>query len=543
MKRILLVLLVLTLSLVFSSCIFDKSTDTTVHPIINKPLPEPSQDLEFVLNKDGVSYSVKGIGNHKDSDLLIPETYNGLPVTNIENIAFKDCTLIERVTIPDSVTKVGAGVFQGCSNLIKVTLGNGITELPTFYVNYYEYGGMIFIGEGYAPFFDGCVSLQVVEIPDSVISIGERAFVECTSLKEITIPASLKEIGEFAFHLCKSLERIDVAEDNQNYKSIDGNLYSKDGTTLIKYASGKKDRTFVVPDGVISIGEQAFVNCKTLTSVTISDTVTDVGWYSFWYCTSLVKITIGNSVTTIDGSIFRDCVSLIEICNKSTVDISNYFPWVKHIISDESQSAIKYVGDYVFFDDGNEIYVVKYLGDDTEITLPKYEGGKEYGIWQYMFAYNNSFTKITIPSYVTIIDECAIYNCFALENIEVDKNNQYYKSIDGNLYSKDGTILIQYALGKKDTSFVVPNSVIIINDRAFYMYDDMDIYDGESTLTSITIPASVKRIGMYAFGGCKSLDNITFKGTVEQWKNVVKDSYYFSGVSVTKVVCSDGETN
>lgn len=128
---------------------------------------------------------------------------------------------------------------------------------------------------------------------------------------------------------------------------------------------------------------------------------------------------------------------------------------------------------------------------------------------------------------MTNIGECAIYNCFALENIEVDKNNQYYKSIDGNLYSKDGTILIQYALGKKDTSFVIPDFVTTINDSAFYMYDYMDIYDGESMLKSITIPASVTRIGMYAFGGCKSLDNITFKGTVEQWKNVVKDSYYF----------------
>lgn len=541
--------MVLTLSLVFSSCIFDKSTDTTVHPIINKPLPEPSQDLEFVLNEDEESYSVKGIGGHTDSDLLISETYNDLPVTSIENEAFKDCVFLERVTIPDSVTKMGGGVFFGCSNLIKVTLGNGITEIP----NDVYYNGYFIVetpfGDKYLPierinsFFGDCVSLQVVEMPNSVVSIGERAFVGCTALKEITIPASVTEIRNYAFYNCQSIERIEVAEDNQNYKSIDGNLYSKDGTIMIQYAIGKKDREFVVPDGVVSIEKLAFYNCKAITNVTISDTVTDVGLHSFEGCTSLVKVTIGNSVTTINGSVFRDCVSLIEICNKSTVDISNYFPQTKHIISDESQSAIKYVGDYVFFDDGNEIYVVKYLGDDTEITLPKYEGGKEYGIWQYMFAYNNSFTKITIPSYVTIIDECAIYNCFALENIEVDKDNQYYKSIDGNLYSKDGTILIQYALGKKDTSFVVPNSVIIINDRAFYMYDYMDIYDGESTLTSITIPASVKRIGMYAFGGCKSLDNITFKGTVEQWKNVVKDSYYFSGVSVTKVVCSDGETN
>ncbi|MBE6537805.1 MAG: leucine-rich repeat domain-containing protein, partial [Ruminococcaceae bacterium] len=98
-------------------------------------------------------------------------------------------------------------------------------------------------------------------------------------------------------------------------------------------------------------------------------------------------------------------------------------------------------------------------------------------------------------------------------SIEVDENNQYYKDIDGNLYSKDGKKLIQYAIGKTDTSFTIPNSVTCIGDYAFYYC---------TSLTSVTIPDSVTSIGSCAFSGCNRLTSIKYRGTEAQWNTISK---------------------
>jgi len=137
-------------------------------------------------------------------------------------------------------------------------------------------------------------------------------------LTSITIPESVTTIGECAFCDCESLKEIKVAEGNKNYKSVDGNLYSKDGKTLLQYAIGKENTSFVIPDSVTTIGERAFQACSSLTSITIPDSVTTIGNYAFRGCSGLTSITIPNSVTTIGAGAFYDCTNLKTVTYKGT---------------------------------------------------------------------------------------------------------------------------------------------------------------------------------------------------------------------------------
>ena len=118
------------------------------------------------------------------------------------------------------------------------------------------------------------------------------------------------------FENCGSLTSITVSEDNANFKDIDGNLYTKDGKTLLQYAIGKKGTSFTIPNGVETIGSYAFEGCDSLTSVIIGDSVTSIGFGAFWGFDSLTSIVIGDSVTFIDDYAFYGCSGLNKVYYK-----------------------------------------------------------------------------------------------------------------------------------------------------------------------------------------------------------------------------------
>ena len=161
--------------------------------------------------------------------------------------------------------------------------------------------------------FAYCESLMSITIPDSVTHIGFDAFYYCIGLVSITIPDSVIEIGDMTFYYCYSLTSITVDEDNEYYKSIDGNLYTKDGKNLIQYAIGKTDTSFTIPDSVTVIGYGAFAHCDSLTGVTLGNRVTSISSYAFFWCDSLTSVVIPDSVTEIGDNAFDDCRSLTDV--------------------------------------------------------------------------------------------------------------------------------------------------------------------------------------------------------------------------------------
>ena len=473
--------------------------------VCNQPLV-PTDGILYSLSADGTYAKVIGY-NGSTRKIIIADTYNGKPVKTIYQGAFRYNDNITSVTIPDSVTSIGDYAFLYCSSLTGVTIPDSVTS----------------IGEDA---FNNCRSLTSVTIPDSVTSIGSSAFSSCYSLTGVTIPDSVTSIGDYAFYDCDSLTNISVDVNNEYYSSLDGNLYDKNQTTLIRYADGKTDTHFVIPSTITSIGNGAFQSCDNLTSVTIPDSVTSIGDSAFHYCSSLTSVTIGNGVTSIGVWAFLHCSSLTSVT-----------------IPDSVTS----IGDYAFDDCNSALYTEyeygRYVGDDKNPYALLYElTNKNFTTYKIheqtkiigddAFYGCDNLTSVTIPDSVTSIGNGAFSDCDSLTNISVDVNNEYYSSLDGNLYDKNQTTLIQYAIGKIDTHFVIPSTVTSIGNLAF---------SNCTSLTRMTIPDSVTSIGDYAFASCYYLTGVTIPDSVTS----IGDSAFaycnnLTGVTIGNSVTSIG---
>ncbi len=196
-------------------------------------------------------------------------------------------------TIPDGVTTIGYGAFQGCTGLTGVTIPGSVTTI------------------GRTAFGD-CTGLTDVTIGNGVADIEDSAFDDCTGLTNVTIPGSVTMIGYGAFGGCTGLAAISVAADDPAYRSADGVLFNKDQTQLHTYPGGKMG-AYTIPDGVTTIGYSAFLNCTGLTGVTIPAGVTAIGDAAFAGCTGLTDITIPDGVTGIEALTFEGCTGLTDV--------------------------------------------------------------------------------------------------------------------------------------------------------------------------------------------------------------------------------------
>ena len=296
-----------------------------------------NKGLEFTINPDGESYSVTGfhtISNGRQKlNIVIPSTFNGLPVTKIEDdrvfAGYK--REITSIIIPDSIISIGDGVFSGCSNLTDITIPNSVTSIGDGAFKDCIRLTSITIPDGVTSISDytflRCTSLTSITIPDSVTSIGDRAFEGCESLTSIMIPDSVTSIGSSTFLCCRSLtiyceaankpsewksywnsselpvvwncNNNDVADDGYIYAVVDGIRYGiKNGVaTVVKQPQNITVANITesisyngVSYSVTSIGDRAFVGCSRLASVTIPSSVTIIGRLAFGGCTSLTDI-------------------------------------------------------------------------------------------------------------------------------------------------------------------------------------------------------------------------------------------------------------
>ena len=428
-------------------------------------LPKYSAGLEFTINSDKKSYSVTGIGECTDTDIVIPAIYNGLPVTRIGAYAFENCTSFTSIEVPNSVTSISHQAFSGCVSLKDVNYTGNIEDWIK--ISFSNYSNPMCNGANL--YCKGELVTNLV-IPDFVTSIGKFAFVGCISLESITFGenSQLTSIGDYVFKDCPSLTSIEIPDSLTNI-----------GHSSFIGCISLESITFGDNSQLTSIGDYAFRNCLSLVSIEIPDSVTNIGHSSFNGCTSLESIIFGENsqLTSIGASAFYDCTSLKSIT----------------------------------FSENAQLTSISYQAFYNCTSLRNVELS-DYVMSIYGKAFYNciSLTSIEIPNSVTSIMESAFYNCTSLESITFEENSQLM-SIELSAFLNCTTL----------TSIEIPSSVTSIAGQVFWNCSSLErITFAENSqltnigysafiyctsLTSITIPDSVTSIGEAAFRNCSSL--------------------------------------
>ena len=409
--------------------------------------------------------------------------------------AFENCTSLTEIVMPENVTRIGPYAFRGCTGLESAVMQDGIT----------------YIGSSA---FENCTSLVTVLIPDTVTRMDSYVFSNCTNLT-IRCEATSRPEGWGTYWNYSKLPVIwgyGVASQGLTYTR------NSDGKSYTVSSIGKcTDVEIFIPSvysglPVTAIGKDAFYRCKNIISVSIPDSVTSIGEGAFCACESLVNVTIPNSITTIGATAFYSCYKLAHVEYDNGYYIGNdenpYMVLLTVKSTDITSFNIHPDTKFLYYDAFGECemltsieipegvieigsHAFNYCTNLTDITI----ASTVTNIRDFAFRNCTSLTTITIPEGVTIIDVAAFYGCTSLVNIYVSDGNEAYESVDGNLYTKGGKALIQYATGKTDTFFIVPNTVISINSYAF-MSDN---------LTYVAISNSVTSIEKYAFYECANL--------------------------------------
>ena len=256
-------------------------------------------------------------------------------VLHIGSYAFSDCINLKNVTVPDSVTSIGDHAFavnnSSCSKLSSITIGDGVISIGDSAFYGCTALSSIILGKSVASIghsaFSCCSALTSITIPEGVTSIGDDAFSDCNALTSITIPDSITSIGKTAFCGCSKLRSINIGRNNSSFCSIDNVLFSKDKTTILRYPTGKTDKSYNIPESVRTIAPYAFEGCSSLESITIPDSVTSIGDRAFIVCSALTSITIPEGVTTIGSLVFRRCSTLKSVTIPGSVTSIGTYPF------------------------------------------------------------------------------------------------------------------------------------------------------------------------------------------------------------------------
>jgi len=359
-------------------------------------------------------------------------------------------------------TSIGDGAFQNMSSLTNITISNTVSNIGI-------------------SAFQNVINLTSIIIPESVTSIGSNAFSGCSNLTSITIGKLVDNIGNNAFHGCSSLVNIIVDVENSNYLDVDGVLFNEDRTVLFQYPIGNLRTTYDILNSVITITEGAFEGCINLEEIKIPDTVEIIGTNAFRETTQLTTLTIDsdNSKLLVIGiNAFRNTsrLSTIIIPRRVAIIGENAFTGMLNLVSFNLNSS----NDYFNTDSYGVLFTKNYT---RLIYVPN----------------NNNIVTYTVLDSVTTIDEYAFQDCSKLTEILVDSANINYSSLDGVLFNKNQSLLIQYPPGNTNLYYTIPDSTTTIGKYAFY---------GASNIESLTIPSGCSYDTMIDYSGMSSLKEI-----------------------------------
>ena len=421
---------------------------------------------DILFNKD--KSEIISFRNQKIESYIIPDN-----VTSIGENAFAYCKTLTSIILPNSIKSIGAGAFSNCSSLSSLVIPDNVTSIGEGVLgecssmrNLIIPDSVMSIGDGA---FEYCSSLSSLVIPNSVTSIGDGAFSGCSSLRSLVIPDSVTSIGDGAFSSCSSLRSLVIPDSVVNIKGNpfcywkgkleclsasfiyeDNVLFNMDKSKLISFRN-QEAKSFIIPDGVKSIGKRAFDYCYSLVNISIPNSVTSIGDESFIDCSSLSSLVIPNSVTSIGAWAFDGCKSLRSLVIPDSVTSIGYsaFSYCSSLSSLVIPNSVTSIGDSAF------------LGCKSLSSLAIPDSVTSIGAWA--FDGCSSLSSLVIPDGVTSIRDYAFSGCSSL------------------------------------TSLAIPDSVTCIG---------FDAFKGCSSLRNLVIPNSVNDIEDRAFEGCNFPDNL-----------------------------------
>jgi len=476
-------------------------------------------------------YSTSSNSSAYTGNVTIPATvtYNGVnySVTEIGKSAFSGCKYLKSVIIPNSVTSIKHYAFSECSELTSVTIPNGVIYIESYAFNNCSGLTSVTIGNSVTTIGDhafwNCSSLTSIKIPNSVTSIGMYAFYGCKGLTSVTIPNSVTSIEDYAFSGCSGLTSIIVESGNKNYDS------RNNCNAIIKTASNTLIagcKNTVIPNGVTSIGQNAFYYCSDITYIEIPNSVTSIGQNAFYFCSGLTSIEIPNSVSLIKQGAFWNCQGLTSVTIGNSVTEIGYNAFNGCLALTDVFCYAEKIPTI-----NKDAYNNTPIGNATLHVLPAsvqdYQAASPwstFGTIEAIFPINGIFYRLNTQkgeAEVTTGGIKYIGKVSIPENVAYD-NVTYSVTSIGNKAFECCTGL---------TNVRIPNSVTSLGEKSFF---------GCSNLTSVTIGKGVTSIGDYAFSGCPELIDVycrTRKGATTG-RDVFLDSdiqyatLYVPGVSV-----------
>ncbi len=467
--------------------------------------------LRFVELHEGIEVIEEGVFNMCMSieEIVIPSTVRDIQFewtgvfTNcyeLESVRFADgskleaigantftnCTSLESIVLPESLTTLPAGLFVDCSAMKSVTILGDVQTIPAgLFSGMSELTTVVLpetvtvIGDGA---FEGCASLVDVTIPEGIEEIGEAAFKGCASLESVTIGESIELIGDYAFDGCSSLANVEFADGcNLEYLGNDPTAESAifRGTTALKSIALPETvktlganafensglESVALPASLTAIGNSAFKGCNSLVSVSVPETVKSIGDFAFADCAELADVAIAFGVESIGSGSFMNCVNLVSINVPATVNSIAGNPFINCPNLSEFDFDTN-SEDFVFEDgalfDADKFTLIYYLPSNTAETYEAPSTVREFAAGAF---YGSQLKSFTIPDSVRVIPDMLFMDSKLLETV------------------------------------VIYKSVTTIGNQAF---------QGCSELTEVTIHENIDSIGEYAFAGCSSLATVSF---------------------------------